>query len=388
MSVTMIGVEQSVKQTYSRAALEKQESLCCPVSYDPKYLKIIPQEVLDRDYGCGDPSQFLRPGDTVLDLGSGGGKICFIAAQVVGPQGRVIGVDMNDDMLSLAGRNRAAVVRAMGYDNIEFRKGMIQDLQLNLADTEDFLRQNPVTDVAQWQALQTHQEMQRRQRPLVADESVDVIVSNCVLNLVRPADKSRLFSEMFRVLRMGGRVAISDIVSDEDVPQELQNDPELWSGCISGAWREDAFVEAFERAGFFGVRLAKRDSAPWRTVKGIEFRSVTIVAYKGKQGPCLERNQALIYAGPWKQVMDDDGHLFVRGKRMAVCDKTFRIMTNSDGPYAGSIFGIEPRQEVPVAQAKSFNCKGIAFRDPRQSKGLDYDATTDGSSPCTTDGCC
>jgi len=388
MSVTMTSVEQSVRRTYSQAALEKQESLCCPVSYDPKYLKIIPQEVLDRDYGCGNPSQFLRPGDTVLDLGSGGGKICFIAAQVVGPQGRIIGVDMNDEMLSLAGRNKPAVAQAMGYDNIEFRKGMIQDLQLNLADTETFLRKNPVTGVAELQALQAHQEIQRRQQPLVADESVDVIVSNCVLNLVRPGDKARLFSEMFRVLRMGGRVAISDIVSDEDVPEDLQNDPQLWSGCISGAWREDAFVEAFERAGFFGIQLVKRDSVPWRTVNGIEFRSVTVVAHKGKQGPCLERNQAVIYAGPWKQVVDDDGHVFVRAKRMAVCDKTFRIMTNSDGPYARDIFGIQPRQEVPVADALSFGCKGAAIRNPRQTKGLDYNATTDASSSCTTDGCC
>ena len=388
MSDTMTNVEKSVRSTYSLAAMQRQESLCCPVTYDPKYLKVIPQEVLDRDYGCGDPSQFLRPGDTVLDLGSGGGKICFIAAQVVGPTGRVIGVDMNDDMLTLALQSKSAVATAIGYDNIEFRKGMIQDLQLDLSDTEAFLLNHPVASIAEFQNLQAHQEQQRRQRPLVADESVDVIVSNCVLNLVRAGDKARLFSEMFRVLRMGGRVAISDIVSDEDVPQELQNDPELWSGCISGAWREDAFVGAFERAGFFGIQLAKRDSVPWRTVKGIEFRSVTIVAHKGKQGPCLERNQALIYAGPWKQVVDDDGHVFVRGKRMAVCDKTFRIMTQVNGPYAKDIFGIEPRKEVPVAEAKSFSCKGIAFRDPRQSKGLECDATMDESSSCTTDGCC
>ncbi len=141
MSVTMTSVEQSVRRTYSEAAREKQESLCCPVSYNPKYLKVIPQEVLDRDYGCGDPSQFLRSGETVLDLGCGGGKTCFIAAQVVGPQGRVIGVDMNDEMLSLAWRNKPAVAEAMGYDNIEFRKAMIQDLQLDLADTEAFFAQ-------------------------------------------------------------------------------------------------------------------------------------------------------------------------------------------------------------------------------------------------------
>ena len=388
MSSVMTSVEESVRATYSVAARQRQESLCCPVSYDPKYLRVIPQEVLERDYGCGDPSQFLRTGDTVLDLGSGGGKICFIAAQVVGPTGLVIGVDMNDDMLALARQHQPAVAAAIGYNNIEFRKGMIQDLRLDLADTETFLRNHPVASVAEFQSLQAHQEKQRRQRPLVADESVDVIVSNCVLNLVRPEDKARLFMEMFRVLRMGGRVAISDIVSDEDVPDDLRNDPELWSGCISGAFREDEFVEAFERAGFFGIHLAKRDSAPWRTVKGIEFRSVTVIAHKGKQGPCLEHNQAVVYAGPWKQVSDDDGHVFIRGKRMAVCDKTFRIMTNPDGPYAADMFAVEPRVQVPLAEAKPFVCKGIALRDPRQSKGLDYDATTAAAPSCTTDGCC
>src|SRR5260370_23930890 len=88
---------------------------------------------------------------------------------------------------------------------------------------------------------------------------------------------------MFRVVRRGGRVAISDIVSDEDVPAELQCDPQLWSGCISGAYREDAFLDAFDRAGFYGMEIVKRDEKPWRTIQGIEFRSITVVAHKGKQ---------------------------------------------------------------------------------------------------------
>ncbi|NUN24457.1 MAG: methyltransferase domain-containing protein, partial [Candidatus Jettenia caeni] len=94
--------EQAVRERYSAAAAQKEAALCCPVTYNPKYLEVIPKEVLDRDYGCGDPSQYLAEGETVLDLGSGGGKICFIASQVVGSSGRVIGVDMNDEMLALA----------------------------------------------------------------------------------------------------------------------------------------------------------------------------------------------------------------------------------------------------------------------------------------------
>lgn len=381
-------VEDSVRRTYSAAAMAVQDSLCCPVTYDPKYLAAIPREVLERDYGCGNPAEFLRAGDTVLDLGSGGGKICFIAAQVVGPAGRVIGVDMNDDMLALARKHQPAVAETIGYDNVDFRQGMIQDLQLDLADTREFLHHHPVDSLTDLAAFHAHQEVQRKERPLVADNSVDVVVSNCVLNLVRSQDKPRLFQEIFRVLTMGGRVAISDIVSDEDVPAELQNDPELWSGCISGALREDTFLEAFERAGFFGIQMAKRDAAPWRTVRGIEFRSVTVLARKGKQGPCLERQQAVIYGGPWKQVVDDDGHVFLRGKPMAVCDKTFNIMTHADGPYAGQIFAVTPRRHIPIEEAAAFACKGMTIRHPRQTKGVEYDATTDASGNCTSDGCC
>jgi tRNA A58 N-methylase Trm61 len=102
-----MNVESSVLARYSQGAQERQEALCCPVEYDRELLKLLPQEIIDKDYGCGDPSRYVRDGDTVLDLGSGGGKVCYIAAQLVGPRGRVIGIDMNDDMLSLARKYRA-----------------------------------------------------------------------------------------------------------------------------------------------------------------------------------------------------------------------------------------------------------------------------------------
>jgi len=115
---------------------------------------------------------------------------------------------------------------------------------------------------------------------MVPDASVDVVVSNCVLNLVDPRDKQGLFREIARVLRPGGRAVISDIVSDEDIPLALQQDPTLWSGCLSGALREDQFVRAFEESGFVGIRILERDTDPWQTVEGIEFRSVTVEAFR------------------------------------------------------------------------------------------------------------
>src|SRR6202030_2523575 len=127
---------------------ERADKLCCPVDYDAEYLKVIPREVIERDYGCGNPSIYLREGETVLDLGSGSGKICFIAAQIVGPKGKVVGVDMTDEMLEVARRNAPIVARRVGYANAEFRKGRIQDLALDLELLDRQLKRSPITDAA------------------------------------------------------------------------------------------------------------------------------------------------------------------------------------------------------------------------------------------------
>src|SRR6266478_483353 len=319
------GSERAVRERYAAGARERADKLCCPVDYDPAYLDFIPREVIERDYGCGDPSRYLSKGETVLDLGSGTGKICFIAAQIVGPKGKVIGIDMTDEMLEVARRNTPIVAERIGYANVEFRKGRIQDLALDLELLDRQLKEKPITDAASFLAADELAEELRCKHALIASDSIDVVVSNCVLNLVEPKSKRQLFEEIFRVLKKGGRAVISDIVSDEEVPEEMQNDPELWSGCISGALTEEGFPQTFEHAGFYGIQILKRDARPWRTVQGIEFRSVTIGAFKGKQGDCFERNQAVIYRGPFKEVLDDDNHRMQRGKRYAVCDKTYNL---------------------------------------------------------------
>lgn len=373
-------VEASVYRRYAAAANHTEAALCCPVDYTAELLAVIPDEVIERDYGCGDPTPYVKPGDTVLDLGSGGGKLCFIAAQVVGAEGRVIGVDCNREMLALATKYAPTVAERIGHANVEFRYGMIQDLRLDLNLLEAELARAPVRSAEDFLRLRHLQETLRQDHPLIADDSVDCVVSNCVLNLVRQEDRKALFAELFRVLKRGGRAAISDIVSDETVPEEMKRDPELWSGCLSGAFREDEFLNAFEDAGFHGIQIGKRVKEPWQTINGIEFRSVTVVAYKGKQGPCLERNQAVIYRGPFRQVADDDGHVYYRGQRMAVCDKTYQLLSRA--PYEGLFDGVEPRVNVPSEEAGSFNCKRATTRDPRETKGHDYRATTDSADPC------
>jgi ubiquinone/menaquinone biosynthesis C-methylase UbiE len=378
--------EAIVRQRYATGAKERVDNLCCSVEYESEYLKVIPQEVIDRDYGCGDPSPYLREGEAVLDLGSGTGKICFIAAQIVGRQGKVIGVDMTDEMLDVARRNAPIVAERIGYANVEFCKGRIQDLALDLELLDRQLKAHPITNAASFLAADELAEELRVKHPLIASDSIDVVVSSCVLNLVESKSKRQLFEEIFRVLKKGGRAVICDIVSDEEVPEEMRDDPELWSGCISGALTEEGFLAAFETAGFYGTQILKRDVDPWRTVEGIEFRSVTVEASKGKQGECFERNQAVIYRGPFKEVLDDDNHRMERGKRYAVCDKTYNLYKKP--PYRDFFEFVDPIVDVPLSQAKPFDCSRTSLRHPRETKGKDYSATTEANSKCCDGGSC
>ena len=239
----------AIQERYGAAAIEKESCLCTPVSFNPKYLEAIPEEVIEKDYGCGDPTKWVKINDVVLDLGSGSGKNAFICAQIVGKRGKVIGVDQNVDMLSLSRKSIKYVSGKIGFENMNFIEGSIEKLDELNADNQ----------------------------PLIKTHSIDIILSNCVLNLVNPDSRNNLLKNIKRVLKRNGRIAISDIVSNKKVPLELQKDPDLWSGCISGAWYEPEFIEDFKKLGFKNLNFAERSSEPWKVIEDIEFRTVTLV---------------------------------------------------------------------------------------------------------------
>ncbi len=228
LNVKEKNIKQVVKERYGQAALRvvRGRSACCgpapesgcdPVTsnlYAPDEIAGIPEEAVRASLGCGNPLLLaeLRPGETVLDLGSGGGIDVLLSARRVGPAGKAYGLDMTDEMLALARENQ----RKAGVENAEFLKGEIENIPL-------------------------------------PDDSVDVIISNCVINL--SADKDRVLAEAFRVLRPGGRFAVSDIVVRGGVPEAVRRNVELWIGCISGALEESEYRAKLAAAGFEQIEI-------------------------------------------------------------------------------------------------------------------------------------
>ncbi len=231
----MRDVKEIVKEKYGRAALRaaagETDASCCgssgccgatteswdPITsnrYDEGQTAGIPAEALLASLGCGNPTVLaeLKEGETVLDLGSGGGIDVLLSARRVGPTGKAFGLDMTDEMLALANENK----RKAGSDNVEFLKGEIESIPL-------------------------------------PDNSVDVIISNCVINL--SADKQRVIDEAFRVLKPGGRFAVSDVVVRGEVPADVKRNMELWVGCVAGALEEKEYARLLARAGFQSIDI-------------------------------------------------------------------------------------------------------------------------------------
>jgi SAM-dependent methyltransferase len=213
-------IREEVQNFYADRA--KNSNACCGDTaqnqlYEANLLTELPEDVAGFSLGCGDPITLaeLQPGEVALDLGSGGGLDCFLAAKQVGENGFVIGLDMTPEMLDRA----TAAAKRIGIDNVEFRKGFLENMPVD-------------------------------------DDSVDVIISNCVINL--SPDKPDVFAEMFRVLKPGGRVSVSDIVTNGELPESVRKDMLAWGACIAGALQMDEYTNGLEAVGFEDVQLSAK----------------------------------------------------------------------------------------------------------------------------------
>ncbi|MFV1950499.1 MAG: methyltransferase domain-containing protein [Nitrospinota bacterium] len=310
LSIDIDRSREVVREFYGQAAEEPQEDLCCPTVYDRADTDHIPKEVLERFYGCGSPMNLagLQQGEIAVDLGSGAGIDCFIAAKQVGPAGKVIGIDMTDQMLKVAEECKVKVAKNLGYDVVEFRRGFLEEIP-------------------------------------VEDKVVDLITSNCVINL--SPDKKAVFREMWRVLRNEGRILISDIVSEREVPHHLRSNERLWGECLTGALTEEEFLSYLEEAGFYGLSILKKTY--WKDVEGYRFYSVTIRGYKfEKRAGCIYRGEKGMYLGPFKAIIDEEGHIFPRNESVEICTDTAEKLKRP--PYKDLFIIKEPDRDISETQ--------------------------------------
>ncbi len=265
----------TVREFYGRAALIPNEEIVNPFAPDQALANFIPADSRKKSYGCGSPVKDAepQPGEVLVDLGSGSGVECFMAAPQVGVSGRVIGIDMTEEMLHLAEVAKATVASRLGYENVEFKKGFLEDIPL-------------------------------------PDATADVVISNCVINL--SPDKRQTLHEIFRILKPGGRLVVSDIVTDDTIPVAIKNNEQFRGECLGGAMRQGDLLGMLRGAGFAGISLLKR--FPYRTEGKTRFYSLAFRAYK----PEDPRQVEVIYRGPFAAVWTEGGVMLLKGQRTTV----------------------------------------------------------------------
>jgi len=233
-------IKKEVKKRYGQFA--EQGSSCCPdysccdIGYSIEEIKDLPSDISEFSLGCGNPVALadIRKGETVLDIGSGGGLDVFLASKRVGPEGKVIGLDMTEQMVEKARKN---AIKG-NYNNVEFKLGEIENIP-------------------------------------VKDNSIDLVMSNCVINLV--PDKEKAYREIYRILKPGGRFVISDLVTEKELDESTRNNPEKLVACVGGALTEKGYIGAIKKSGFKNVNILKKSSM---IVSGIKVLSETIKGEK------------------------------------------------------------------------------------------------------------
>lgn len=301
-------------QEYYGSVLQSKNDLktgaCCTAESMPEYLRPILNEIhteiLDRFYGCGSPIPSALEGATVLDLGCGTGRDAYMLAKLVGPNGRVIGLDMTDEQLDVARRHIDYHMKKFGYasPNVDFRKGFMEDLAA----------------------------------AGIADNSIDLVVSNCVINL--SPNKEKVFSEILRVLKPGGELYFSDVFSDRRIAAELKSDPVLLGECLSGALYAEDFRRMLAKHGIADFRVVKSSPVPIldreieRKIGMVNFTSLTVRAFKlNLEDKCEDYGQVAYYQGTIAEAphafMLDDHHLIKTGIPFLVCGNTAAMLSET-----------------------------------------------------------
>ncbi|WP_150049333.1 MULTISPECIES: methyltransferase domain-containing protein [Methylomonas] len=306
-----IDISESVRYYYGQvlqSGSDLKTSACCSIEALSPYLKAlladVHPEVLERFYGCGSPLPPALQGVTVLDLGCGSGRDCYLLSKLVGPQGRVIGVDMTPEQLEVAVRHRDWHAARYGYANVEFLHGHIENLRT----------------VA------------------IADNSIDLVVSNCVINL--SPEKPKVLAEIFRVLKPGGELYFSDVFADRRIPTQLRQDPLLLGECLGGALYWEDFRRILQDLGCPDVRTVKQnpvsldDPEVYAKIGMVKFHSVTVRAFKlPLEDRCEDFGQIAVYLGSIAEHPHgfelDDHHHFETGRPLRVCGNTADMLAGS-----------------------------------------------------------
>lgn len=301
---------QSIREFYGQAAQQTNNDITNPFGPEGLALEFIPTESKNRSYGCGSPvhDAELQSGETVVDLGSGSGVECFIAAEKVGAVGRVFGIDMTEEMLALAKESQKAVVKKLGYNNLEFRHGYLEEIPLG-------------------------------------DTSVNAVISNCVINL--SPDKRRTLHEIFRILKPGGRLVVSDIVTDQQIPTRVRNNEKFRGECLGGALQQEQLLAMLRAAGFTGVELIKR--FPYRQEEGTQFYSLTFSCLR----PESSEEISVIYRGPLEAVMIASGKLLFKGRKS-------RLSRTVAEQLDRALFIVGEQGQVTNISAQDFCCDNPA----------------------------
>jgi MoaA/NifB/PqqE/SkfB family radical SAM enzyme/ubiquinone/menaquinone biosynthesis C-methylase UbiE len=299
---------RSVQEFYGRAARQTNAEIVNPFGPGEAGLTFIPLDSRKRSYGCGSPVQDAapQPGEILVDLGSGSGVECFLAAAQVGPTGKVFGIDMTPEMLELARKSQVSVVGELGYDNVEFRQGYLEELPL-------------------------------------PEATADVVISNCVINL--SPDKRTTFHEIYRVLKPGGRLVVSDIVTDTSIPVAIKNNLKFRGECLGGALQQEQLLAMLRAVGFAEAQLLKR--FPYRQEGRTRFFSLTFSCRKPAPS---DQDMAVVYRGPMAALAGEDGSLLFRGRPA-------RVSSRLAGQLGETVFRLDSQGGV-LNQTATNSCCG------------------------------